>query len=412
MILFSIYFTLICYFIPFFKSYHMIYLSLMKKQQNTKYKVNYDIFSEVDYLKDCPNYQFVPTILPPTERIIAIGDIHGDINLAIKSFKLANLIDNDLNWIAVPSNTVVVQVGDQIDSCRPIIGSYDCHEKEYENDIFIDIDVISFFNDMHKKASAKGGAVYSLLGNHELMNSQGRFKYVSFNNYHKFKYLSKDKQYNGPEGRREAFKPGGPISSILACTRQSVLIIGSTMFVHAGILPVLAGRLNHLNLDNRSKLKYLNAIVRKWLLHKLSENDKNNGNSFIDDVEMSPFWTRIYGSIPEKTSLESGECFNSVKKTLEVLNIGSMVIGHTPQMYSNRDGINGTCYEKDGRNKLYRVDGGFSEAFKVFGNSNFTQVLEILNDKDFNIITDNSMDNSMNDSADKSDFFNKANLLI
>lgn len=84
------------------------------------YKVSHDIFEEEDFLKDCPNNTFIPTTLPAVKRIIAIGDIHGDYNLAVRSLRLANLIDEDLNWIADPPNTIVVQVGDQIDSCRRI----------------------------------------------------------------------------------------------------------------------------------------------------------------------------------------------------------------------------------------------------------------------------------------------------
>ena len=360
-----------------------------KSKTKPKYKINNELYAEEDFLKDCPDGEFVPTVLPPVKRLIAIGDIHGDLNLAIKSFKLAGLIDDDFNWIAKPKNTIVVQVGDQIDSCRPIPGVYDCHGSKYPDDKSDDMNVIKFFNDMHQKASANGGAVYSLLGNHELMNSQGNFAYASYDNYYNFKYESEDgTMYEGPSGKKKAFAPGGPVAKILACNRQSVLVVGSTMFVHAGVLPVLASRLDYLNLDNETKLKYLNAVVRKWLLHNLSQKDVDNKTMFINDPKISPFWTRVYGSIPEHTDLESSECFSSVKKTIEVFKLGQLVVGHTPQLYTNKNGINGTCYEKDGSNKLYRVDGGFSQAFKVFGDNDLIQVLEILNDTEFKILTD------------------------
>jgi hypothetical protein len=375
-------------------------LSQVKKSNNTKktrhvkYEVNNELFTEEDFIKDCPNNKFIPTILQPTKRVIAIGDIHGDLGLAIKSFKLAKLIDDDFNWVADPPNTIVVQVGDQIDSCRPIPGVYDCHYNRYSDDKADDMKVIDFFNKMHKKAESVGGAVYSLLGNHELMNAEGKFDYASYDNFYNFKYVSEnEKIYEGPAGRKDAFKPGGPISKMLACTRPSVLIIGSTMFVHAGVLPVLARRLDHLNMDSGTKLKYLNAVVRKWLLKKLSENeDKENKFLFVNDLKVSPFWTRIYGSIPENTSLESNECFNSVKKAIEVYKIGQLVVGHTPQLFTNKSGINGTCYKQNGDNKLYRVDGGFSRAFNIFDNQGLVQVLEIINDKEFNILTDTTIE--------------------
>ena len=362
-----------------------------EKNIHKKYKVNNDFYAEEDFIKDCPNSQFVPTVLPPVHRLIAIGDIHGDLNLAIKSFKLAKLIDDDYNWIG--ADTVVVQVGDQIDSCRPIPGVYDCHHHRYPGDKPDDMRVIDFFNNMHRKALAAGGAVYSLLGNHELMNSQGKFNYVSYDNFYNFKYETTDKNnYEGPSGRRDLFKPGGKVANMLACNRLSVLVVGSTMFVHAGILPVLASRLDHLNIDSDTKLRYLNAVVRKWLLNNLSKQDENNKTMFINDIELSPFWTRVYGNIPENVNINSTECFSSVKKTIEVFKLGQLVVGHTPQMFTNKSGINGTCYEKyDNTNKLYRVDGGFSQAFKVFGDNDLVQVLEIIDDKEFNILTDKTI---------------------
>lgn len=364
----------------------------------TKYKVR-DLYEEEDFIKDCPNYEFIPTYLPPVKRIIAIGDIHGDFDLAVKSFKLAKLIDDNYNWIAEPPNTIVVQVGDLVDSCRPIPKVYECHRKKYPEDRADDINVVNFFNNMHEKASKVGGAVYKILGNHETMNAQGNFTYVSYENYYNFDYVdNKNERYQGPKGRQRSFEPGGPIANMLACTSPSVLIIGSTMFVHAGVLPVLARRLEYLNIDSQSKLKYLNAVVRKWLLNKISENELQNKSLFINDLKTSPFWTRIYGTIPENSSLKSSECFDSVKSAIEVYKIGHLVVGHTPQLLTNNSGINGTCYEKNKQdNKLYRIDGGFSKAFSILNNNqNLVQVLEIIDDKEFRILTDSNIKTHIN----------------
>src|SRR5579864_3758080 len=98
---------------------------------------------------DCPNYPFVPTVLPAVPRIIVMGDIHGDLKLAIQSFKLAKLIDDNHNWIANPPNTVVVQVGDQIDSCRYIPNSNECQKEKKPGDVAEDMAVLEFFNKMN-----------------------------------------------------------------------------------------------------------------------------------------------------------------------------------------------------------------------------------------------------------------------
>lgn len=353
----------------------------------SKVPINNKLYEDDDFLKDCPGYEFRPTILPSVPRIIAIGDIHGDLELAINSFKLAGLIDDDHNWIANPPTTIVVQVGDQIDSCRPIANIYDCHNKKYHNDNPEDMKVIEFFNKIHQRASIFGGAVYSLLGNHEIMNVQGKFDYVSYSNFHDFYHETHSNKYIGKSGRKDAFTFGGPIANMLACTRQTVLIIGSIMFIHAGILPIVAKRLDYLNINTNTKLQYLNSIVRKWLLKKLSDSDNTYITALISNLKISPFWTRIFGSIPNNISMNEKQCSDYVKRTLEVFKLGNLVVGHTPQLFTNMDGINGTCYEKS-NNKLYRVDGGFSKAFDIFGKNDRVQVLEILNDNEFRIITE------------------------
>ena len=50
------------------------------------------------------------------KNIYMIGDIHGDWDMTMKVLRVAKLIDNNGSWIG--GETVVVQVGDQVDRCR------------------------------------------------------------------------------------------------------------------------------------------------------------------------------------------------------------------------------------------------------------------------------------------------------
>ena len=50
------------------------------------------------------------------KRIIAIGDIHGDFDVFLKTLLLGRIIDKNNNWIA--EDTIVIQLGDQVDSIR------------------------------------------------------------------------------------------------------------------------------------------------------------------------------------------------------------------------------------------------------------------------------------------------------
>ena len=187
------------------------------------------------FKKNCKGFKHIPHILPAKKRIIAIGDLHGDYDLTIECLKLANVVDEELNWIADPPETIVVQIGDQIDRCRPVVGKKCDDPNTTLNDEGRDIDVLELFNDLNNKAIKKGGMVISLLGNHEIMNVQGNMNYVSYKGLEQFKDEinpeTGKKFKSGKEARKYLFKRGNKYSKLMACTRQTAIIIGSNLFV-------------------------------------------------------------------------------------------------------------------------------------------------------------------------------------
>lgn len=50
----------------------------------------------------------LPSVLPAVRRLIAIGDLHGDLDKAKASFRLGGVINDKEQWIG--GDTVVVQV--------------------------------------------------------------------------------------------------------------------------------------------------------------------------------------------------------------------------------------------------------------------------------------------------------------
>ena len=54
---------------------------------------------ELVYKEKCSDIKKYPSVLPPVERIIVIGDLHGDWEMTIKSLKIARLINDKHNWI-------------------------------------------------------------------------------------------------------------------------------------------------------------------------------------------------------------------------------------------------------------------------------------------------------------------------
>ena len=317
-----------------------------------------------------------PSVLPKAKRIIVLGDIHGDWDMLMKSLKIAKLIPEDFNdwtpgkdikWIG--KETIVVQVGDQVDRCR--YAGIACNLKEATNpDEGNDWKILQFFTSLHKSAEKEGGAVYSLMGNHELMNVDGDFRYVSYEGLREFD----DNPETGEKIRKNRFKPGGDIANFLACTRQVALIIGSNLFVHAGIVPKIAKKYD---------IKDLNELMSRYLWGTLK---KAKYNEIFNSAETSPLWNRHFGRMGMNSIYEKKYCETYIK-ALEKFKVGKIYVGHTPMM---QNGISGVC-----DNKVWLTDYGSSKAFDKFDNyekpskneteyhrsdTRKAQVLEIIND--------------------------------
>ena len=322
----------------------------------------------------------VSVIKKAPSKIVVIGDLHGDWNATINSLKTANLIkdvpgdENKKKWIG--KDTIVVQLGDQIDRCRLDKGP--CHlPGSTKNDEASDIKILQFFTNLHNQASKHGGAVYSILGNHEYMNVVGNFSYVSRENLLDF---SKDGSIkSGIDNRTDAFAPGNYLANFLACTRKVVMVIGKNLFIHAGIVPEIA---------NKYQVKDINSIVALFLFDKLKESEKNKYNDLLINSETSPYWTRLLGNLNRSNNRKyidsiCEKIFNSgmlsnLLGTKEPHPIERIFIGHTPQMLK---GINTIC-----NNKIYYMDVGVSQAFDGFDRSGRSKsrnfpVAEIINDQ-------------------------------
>lgn len=181
----------------------------------------------------------------PVGKLVVVGDIHGDLAKAKECCVIAGLCDQAGSWRSdVSRNTVVVQVGDQIDgaprlpsSRRPAgavqkggrSAAHDCREA-----VLGDIGVLSFFDELDRQASAAGNGcrVYSLVGNHEMNNVDGNTAYA-------------DVCDKCRDTRVEYFRRGGAFAEHLSATRHVCMRAGGVLFCHAGVrsrhLPFLDG---------------------------------------------------------------------------------------------------------------------------------------------------------------------------
>ena len=273
---------------------------------------------------------------PSPDRVVAIGDLHGDIDAARRALRLAGAIDARDKWAG--GKLVLVQTGDQIDR--------EDHDR----------DVIDLFERLKTEAKAAGGEVIALSGNHEIMNASFDFRYVTKGGFEEFA----DVPGNAPpiegltaadRGRAVAFMPGGPYAKILA-TRPVVARVGDTIFVHGGVLG------KHV----RKGLDGINDGVRKYL----EGTAATPPSGAVDDDGV--VWTRAYS---DKTG--QSECVE-LRNVLVTLKAARMVVGHTVQ----ERGMTSAC---DGQ--VIRIDTGMS---KFYGGP--IQALQIAKDGKLTALTE------------------------
>lgn len=282
---------------------------------------------------------------PAVDRIIAIGDVHGDVDAMREALRNAKLINGKDKWVG--GKSVLVQVGDQLDRGN--------REREIYDLLFR----------LQDSAPVQGGAVHILLGNHEIMNMRQDFRYVTKGGFEDFdrdggvsKVFGVRQKPQIPievqrtirtlpsvmRARAKSLCSGGPLAMELAERAKVSVIIGDNIFVHGGL------NVQHLTYGGRDPraavetLEKLNKDTRQFLLGKGKLPMVLRGGS-------SPVWLRDYS----RPSLRNGstEC-RMLGDTLKLVRAKRMIVGHTPQS----QGINSAC-----GGKVWRIDTGMSAVY-------------------------------------------------
>lgn len=235
-------------------------------------------------------------------RVVAVGDLHGDVEALRRVLRLAKLVDPAERWSG--GTATLVQTGDRLDR----------GDTEPE--------ILALLRRLQGEAKAAGGEVLLLSGNHELMNGQGELGYVTLDGL---------ADYGGLQGRRAAFRPGGP-EALLHAELPVVAQRGDTLFVHGGLLPAhLSYGLTRINEETR----------RFW---------RGEGPwPTVLDAPDGPIWTRRLS-----TGEPSKEDCAALGGLLQALAAKRLVVGHTIQ----KAGPTSAC---DGR--VWRIDVGLSKHY-------------------------------------------------
>ncbi|KAA8499819.1 Shewanella-like protein phosphatase 2 [Porphyridium purpureum] len=275
----------------------------------------------------------VKTRFEAAERLVAIGDIHGDVDALRVALKLCNVLGPNDEWVG--GKTVLVQVGDQLDRGDT------------------ELAVLRLLYRLQDTAPAAGGKVHILLGNHELMNVEHDFRYVTQGGFAEF---AREVEKTGREPdlskvptpviesikampqwmrpRALAFRPGGTEATLMANRMQVAVVVGDNLFVHGGLKPE--------HVTEPDALETMNKNTRQFLLGKADKPTALRGGK-------SPVWMRNFSRPVPETS----DC-SMLTRTLQLTNTRRMIVGHTPQAA----GVNGAC-----SGRVWRVDTGMSSAY-------------------------------------------------
>lgn len=314
------------------------------------------------------------TWLPPAQRLIAIGDLHGDLVKARAALQVAEVIDKNDHWVG--GETVVVQVGDLFDRGGE------------------EIKVLYLLEKLRGEAQKAGGDVHIMTGNHEIMNIEGDFRYVTTAGLEEFRNWAhwfnlgnalkekcagtgkqadifrgiEDSYPDGLRARMAALRPGGPISSRFLSQHPVVLVVGSSVFVHGGLLP------GHVEYG----LNRINEEVSDWMMGSKGWRGPrylHGSNALV--------WLRKYSDVKESRC----DCELLARCLQSINGAERMVVGHTIQQPV---GLNGAC-----DNKVIRVDVGLSKGC----GDGMPQVLEIRGDKELRVLSSRLPPSQIADSA-------------
>ncbi|XP_007016992.2 PREDICTED: shewanella-like protein phosphatase 1 isoform X1 [Theobroma cacao] len=315
----------------------------------------------------------------PGRRIVAVGDLHGDLDQARSALEMAGVLSSDGEDLWTGGDAVLVQLGDVLDRGDD------------------EIAILSLLRSLDIQAKANGGAVFQVNGNHETMNVEGDFRYVesgAFDECADFLEYLNDYQYDwegalagwcsmsrrwtdeqkmsrnnwgpwnlvkrqkGVISRSVLFRPGGPLACELA-RHAVVLKVNDWIFCHGGLLP------HHVSYG----IERMNMEVSKWM-RGLIDKDSSPHMPFIATKGYdSVVWNRLYSrDISDLEACRINQINAILEETLQAVGAKAMVVGHTPQYLGANCAYN--C-------SIWRIDVGMSSGVL----NSRPEVLEIRDDK-------------------------------
>jgi len=318
------------------------------------------------------------------EKIVAVGDLHGDYDSFIKILKGTGLIDKDLHWTG--GKIHLVQIGDIMDRGPKAKEIFDLLMR------------------LEKEAEAAGGKIHVLLGNHEEMNLTGialdRENYVTVEQFIAFlpESFREKKEIKIKKGiEKRAFKKTFSDVSLDQKLRE---------YWESALKKAIADRKDPVRIEyqknfNEKYGKWLlehNAVIKindiifvhggiserfsTWKLEEINNRIRLELNSFMRGSPTNilivyetdgPLWYRDLSSPQTKEEDLKPE----VDKILQNLGARYMVAAHTPRVIKTKDDMK----RFDGR--IWIIDTGISEVYRSSGGRPAALIIE--NDYKFSV---------------------------
>ncbi|CBZ23990.1 conserved hypothetical protein [Leishmania mexicana MHOM/GT/2001/U1103] len=261
-----------------------------------------------------------------SQRIIAIGDLHGDIDRLRSTLRAANVLEKGVDAWRKGCTDVVVQLGN-------VVG--------YGPDA---PEMLQLLSGLKVQARASGGRLITLSGNQELLTLSGVLEYV----HPRLLNLSA-----GHVGLRYLYGPGGRYGRMMAEENLAVVIVSDIVFVHGGLTAAYARRgVDQLNAEWYEGASFMN----------LTRHPFHN--------EASPLWDRSVVRAAMAGNCGPLSAGIAALKAKENREINLMVVGHT----SMPDGKVGTWCA----GKLMTIDVAMSRYVEKGGYEAFVSFLPML----------------------------------
>ncbi len=274
------------------------------------------------------------------EKLLAISDIEGNFN-SFYSLLVANkVMDKDYNWIYGKGHLVLI--GDFMDRGDNVT------------------QILWLIYKLEQDAQKNGGLVHFILGNHEVLNLEGKTNYVDK------KYLQLAQKYAGKHDKKTAYRELMADNQELVRwmkSKNAIEKIGNILFVHGGISPELV--------KAGFRVDQINIIIRNRLNNGPSTNNLDRQDEDFLFASHGPLWYR--GLATPYRNFYKKCTSKEVSKALKHFRVDHIAIGHTIAQkvsldfdggvirtdVSHGDEKNSTTAQgllfKD--NQLYRVDG-------------------------------------------------------